>query len=120
MNDITVTQVRLVNQKNLDEDGRISTVSLMSWIYETAVITAMQSCGCKVVVRTSDHHDFCHNLSDCSFLEITGRPVHAGESSMEIQVDLFAENPRHKKVLITRSYLTVEAVDNQMHPVRIA
>lgn len=39
---------------------------------------------------------------------------------MEIQVDLFAENSHHQKLILSRSYLTVEAVDKQMHPIHIA
>ena len=121
MKDITVTQTRLIDKRNLDDDGIISIISLMNWIYETAVIAAMQSCGSKVLVRNTDHHDFlCRSLSGCTFLEINAKPVHTGEFSIEIQADMFARSSDHGKFLIHRTYLTAEAVDEKLHPIHIA
>lgn len=108
-------QVHILMPENLNGYGRLFGGRLMQWIDEVAGVTARRHCGCNVTTaRVSDlqFHAAAH-VNDVVVVE--GIITYVGRTSMEVQVDTFAERPG-ERVHINRAYLTMVALDEAEKP----
>ena len=108
-------QVHILMPENLNGYGRLFGGRLMQWIDEVAGVTARRHCGCNVTTaRVSDlqFHAAAH-VNDV--VVVAGIITYVGRTSMEVQVDTFAERPG-ERVYINRAYLTMVALDEAEKP----
>ncbi len=63
----------------------------MQMMDETAFITATRFCRKKLVTVSSDRIDFELPIPAGTFIELVGKVVHVGNSSIKVQVDIFIE-----------------------------
>ena len=63
----------------------------MQMMDETAFITATRFCRKKLVTVSSDKIDFELPIPAGTFIELVGKVIHVGNSSIKVQVDIFIE-----------------------------
>lgn len=63
----------------------------MQMMDETAFITATRFCRKKLVTVSSDKIDFELPIPAGTFIELVGRVIHVGTSSVKVQVEIFIE-----------------------------
>lgn len=112
-------QTYLMRGEYLNRHGRMQAGVLMGWICETADLTAGRHSGTEVMVTAVDHHMFSSVLKDCRRIIARGAVIRAGESLMDVQIDVWAEDLCGGRKMVSRAYVTLAAVDEKLQPVRI-
>jgi len=92
----------------------------MSLMDEVAFITATRFARKKVVTVSSDKIDFTKPIPSGTLIELIGRVVTVGKSSVKVRVDLFVEQmySEHRELAVSGVF-TLVAVDENKQPVRI-
>ena len=92
----------------------------MSLMDEVAFITATRYARKKVVTVSSDKIDFTKPIPSGTLIELIGRVVTVGKSSMKVRVDLFVEQmySEHRELAVSGVF-TLVAVDENKQPVKI-
>jgi acyl-CoA hydrolase len=92
----------------------------MSLMDEVAFITATRYARKKVVTVSSDKIDFTKPIPSGTLIELIGRVVTVGNSSMKVRVDLFVEQmySEHRELAVSGVF-TLVAVDENKQPVKI-
>jgi len=92
----------------------------MQMMDETAFITATRFCRKKLVTVASDQINFDLPIPSGTFIELIGKVIHVGKSSIKVQVDIFIEKMyaegRTKAVSGTFSLV---AIDDDKKPIAI-
>lgn len=92
----------------------------MQLMDEVAFITATRFCRQRVVTVSSDRIDFTKPIPAGTFVELIGRVIHIGNTSLKVHVDIFVEqmyaNQREKAISGTFTFV---AVDDHKRPVKI-
>src|SRR5258707_1922123 len=90
----------------------------MSLMDEVAFITATRYARKKVVTVSSDKIDFTKPIPSGTLIELIGRVVTVGNSSMKVRVDLFVEQmySEHRELAVSGVF-TLVAVDEHKKPV---
>jgi acyl-CoA hydrolase len=87
---------------------------------EVAFITATRFSRKRVVTVSSDRIDFTKPIPAGSIIELIGRVVHIGNTSLKVQVDIFVEDmyssQREKAINGTFTFV---AVDENKTPVKV-
>lgn len=63
----------------------------MAWMDEVSFITATRFCRLPLVTVSSDRIDFKHPIPGGSIVELIGRVVKVGNTSLKVEVDIFVE-----------------------------
>lgn len=111
-----ITQIYLIKQEYLDAKGKLRQGWMMNWICEIASKVAVRHSESDVTVRTVDHQAFYNPVDLSGVIVLKGKMIHAGETLMEVQVDVFMESEWRDRRKISRSYVTLDAVDEKMCP----
>jgi uncharacterized protein (TIGR00369 family) len=92
----------------------------MSLMDEVAFITATRFTRKKVVTVCSDKIDFNKPIPAGTIVELVGRVVHIGRTSLQVAVEIFVEKmyEESRELAITGKF-TFVALDNNRRPVRI-
>jgi len=92
----------------------------MSLMDEVAFITATRFARKKVVTVSSDKIDFTKPIPSGTLIELIGRVVHVGNSSLKVRVDLFVEQmySEHRELAVSGVF-TLVALDENKQPVKI-
>jgi acyl-CoA hydrolase len=92
----------------------------MSLMDEVAFITATRYARKKVVTVSSDKIDFTKPIPSGTLIELIGRVVTVGNSSLKVRVDVFVEQmySEHRELAVSGVF-TLVAVDENKQPVRI-
>ncbi|WP_250631180.1 acyl-CoA thioesterase [Rhodoflexus caldus] len=92
----------------------------MSLMDEVAFITATRFTRKKVVTVCSDKIDFNKPIPAGTIVELVGRVVHIGRTSLQVAVEIFVEKmyEEGRELAITGKF-TFVALDNNRRPVRI-
>ncbi|WP_224995380.1 acyl-CoA thioesterase [Cesiribacter sp. SM1] len=87
---------------------------------EVAFITATRFSRKRVVTVSSDRIDFTKPIPAGSIIELIGRVVHIGNTSLKVQVDIFIEEMYsfHREKAINGTF-TFVAVDENKIPVKV-
>ena len=66
--------------------------SALAWMDEVSFITATRFCRLPLVTVSSDRIDFKHPIPAGSIVELVGRVVHVGNTSIKVEVEVFVED----------------------------
>lgn len=92
----------------------------LQWMDEVAFITATRFSRRKMVTVSSDKVDFQEPIPAGTLVELAGHITRLGNTSMEVQVDIFVEemysNSRHKAI---SGSFTLVAINDFKKPVPI-
>ena len=114
----TFTQIVLPNDAN--PLGYLRGGKLMDWIDIASEITAQKHTGRIAVTVAIDVFSFKSPISVGDIVTVNVRITRTFRTSLEIRVDVWAENTNNKKRLKTNeAYLTFVAIDKNGMPVEI-
>jgi acyl-CoA hydrolase len=93
---------------------------IMSWIDLVAVMVAQRHCGKESVTASVDRLTFITPINVGDHVVLKASVNYAGNSSMEIGVQVSKENPYKDEVVrATTAYLTFVALDENKKPTRV-
>ncbi|HTO18839.1 MAG TPA: acyl-CoA thioesterase [Pseudomonas sp.] len=67
----------------------------LAWLDEVSFITATRFCRKSLVTVSSDRIDFKHPIPAGSIVELVGRVIKVGTTSLKVQVDIYVESMYH-------------------------
>lgn len=87
---------------------------------EVAFITATRFSRQRVVTVSSDRIDFKQPIPAGTFIELIGRVIHVGNTSLKVHVEVFVEQmySNHREKAISGNF-TFVAIDENKKPVKI-
>jgi acyl-CoA hydrolase len=92
----------------------------LQWMDEAAFITATRFSRQKMVTVSSDRIDFKHPIPAGTFVELVGRVVKVGNTSLQVRVSVYLERmydeSRQKAI---EGLFTFVAIDDAMQPVAV-
>ncbi|MGH2425989.1 MAG: acyl-CoA thioesterase [bacterium] len=109
--------VQLVLPEHANVRGTLYGGRMMDWITTAATMAAMRLAKGAVLLASMDDLDFLHPISIGDVVTLRARVEFIGTSSMEVGVEVFAEDPaRGDRRLTTASHLAMVAVDERAQP----
>lgn len=112
------TEVVLPNDTN--HVGNLFGGKLMQWVDITAAIAAQRHCGRVVVTAAINHVSFDFPIRQNSVVTLEAKVSRAFNSSMEVIVDVFLENPSTgEKKKCNEAILTFVAIDQNGSPLHV-
>jgi acyl-CoA hydrolase len=94
--------------------------TIMSWIDIAAAISAQRHCGREVVTASIDQLSFYAPVKKGWVVNLKSRVNFISKTSMEVGVQVTAENPRTGELFHTSSaYLTFVALDSHGRPTQV-
>ncbi|MFC5699231.1 acyl-CoA thioesterase [Pseudomonas sp. GCM10022186] len=92
----------------------------LAWMDEVSFITATRFCRLPLVTVSSDRIDFKHPIPAGSIVELVGRVVKVGNTSLKVEVEVFVEDmyraTREKAISGLFSFV---AIDGEKRPVQV-
>ena len=93
---------------------------LVDWMDTLGVIVAQRHCNKNVVTASIDSLTFLAPIRRGDIVVLEGWINYTGHTSMEVEINVTAENPRNKtKVKACSVFLTYVAVDENLRPTPI-
>ena len=92
----------------------------LAWMDEVSFIAATRFCRLPLVTVSSDRIDFKHAIPAGSIVELVGRVIKVGNTSLKVEVEVFVEGlyQEGRERAISGS-LSFVAVDEQQRPVPV-
>jgi acyl-CoA hydrolase len=92
----------------------------LAWMDEVSFIAATRFCRLPLVTVSSDRIDFKHAIPAGSIVELVGRVIKVGNTSLKVEVEVFVEGlyQEGRERAISGSFSFV-AVDDQQKPVPV-
>nr|WP_322939210.1 acyl-CoA thioesterase [Pseudomonas sp. s4] len=92
----------------------------LAWMDEVSFIAATRFCRLPLVTVSSDRIDFKHAIPAGSIVELVGRVIKVGNTSLKVEVEVFVEGlyQEERERAISGSFSFV-AVDEQQRPVPV-
>lgn len=92
----------------------------MQLMDEVAFMTATRFSRKKVVTVSSDRIDFSEPIPSGTIIELVGRVIHVGHTSLKVRVDIYIEEMyrEYRKKAISGTF-TMVAIDDHKKPVEI-
>ena len=92
----------------------------LAWMDEVSFIAATRFCRLPLVTVSSDRIDFKHAIPAGSIVELVGRVIKVGNTSLKVEVEVFVEGlyKEGRERAISGSFSFV-AVDEQQRPVPV-
>lgn len=119
-----VTQARLIEIVFPDHTNHLGTLfggQALAWMDKAAFVVATRYARRTVVTARSEQVDFRQPVRQGQLVELTARIVATGRSSMQVEVDLVAEDPlTGDSRLCTRGRFTMIALDAHGSPTAVA
>lgn len=114
----TLTEmIQLVRPEHANPLGTLYGGRMMDWIATVATLAAMRLAKGQVVLGTMDDLDFLHPVHVGDVVTLRAQVEYVGRSSMEVGVEVLAEDPRTgEKRRTTSSHLAMVAVDEDGRP----
>ncbi|WP_282875239.1 acyl-CoA thioesterase [Pseudomonas peli] len=92
----------------------------LAWMDEVSFITATRFCRLPLVTVSSDRIDFKHAIPAGSIVELIGRVIKVGNTSLKVEVEVFVESmcsdARERAISGVFSFV---AIDGQKKPVPV-
>jgi len=100
--------------------GRALGGVVLHWMDICGAISALRFCNKQVVTASIDHVDFISPIDIGEIAVVESYVFDVGRTSMNVKVDVRAEDPRKGKTReTTASFLTFVAIDNAGKPVEV-
>ncbi|MFB6301630.1 MAG: acyl-CoA thioesterase [Haloferacaceae archaeon] len=110
-----MTELLLPNDTNTL--GRALGGAILNWMDIAAAIAAMRFSNRQCVTVSMDHVDFISPIDLGEIVVIEGYVFHTGRTSLDVKVDVHAENPRTGEERgTTTSFFTFVALDEEGTP----
>ena len=92
----------------------------LQWMDEIAFITGTRYCHQKLVTVSIDRTDFNKPIPSGTIVELIGKVIKVGNTSMQVKVDVYIEQMYHEhKELAIEAVFTMVAIGDHMKPVNI-
>ena len=113
-----MTEMLLPNETN--NLGRALGGTVLHWMDICAAISSMRFAGTQCVTASMDHVDFISPIDLGEVAVIEGYVFNTGRTSIDVKVDVRAEDPREAESrLATSSFFTFVAVDEDGKPTTV-
>ena len=109
-------QIQIVMPGDANGNGRLFGGRLAAWIDVVAAVVARRHSGREVTTVSIDNLHFKAPAYVNDTIVLTGRVTHAGNTSMEVRVEAYAENLRGERCMINRAYVVMVALDENEKP----
>ena len=91
--DSMVETVHLIRPNHMNAAGRLFGGMLMQWLDEVAGLVAKKHSRSNIITASVDNLRFIHGAYAGDMVVIIGRLTYVGNTSMEVRVDTYVENP---------------------------
>ena len=89
----------------------------LAWMDEVSFVTATRFCRLPLVTVSSDRIDFKHPIAAGSIVELVGRVIQVGRTSLKVEVQVFVEDMYSaSREHAIQGVFSFVAVDEQMRP----
>ena len=119
VDDSRVETVHLVRPNHLNGANRLFGGILMQWIDEVAGIVAKRHSMSNVTTASVDNLTFLKGAYQGDMVVIKGKLTWVGNSSMEVCVDTYVENPQGGRHRINNAHFMMIALDEHDKPVPV-
>ncbi len=109
-------QVQVLSQAHLNGYSRLFGGQLMSWMDVVAAVAARRHSGRNVTTARVDGLEFHHPAYANDTMELRGRVVYAGTTSMIVKVEAYIETLDGQKKLTNRAWFLMVALDEHEKP----
>ena len=92
--DSMVETVHLIRPNHMNAAGRLFGGMLMQWLDEVAGLVAKKHSRSNIITASVDNLRFIHGAYADDMVVIIGRLTYVGNTSMEVRVDTYVENPQ--------------------------
>lgn len=119
---VEVTSVELVMPEDTNNHGTLFGGRLLEMMDKTAAIAAMKYCRKPVVTASFEAIDFIRPIFKGDIIELCGRVIFTGWSSLVVEVDVFSEAPTEEPLdrkPNTTGYVVMVSVDREGRPQEI-
>ena len=114
--DSMVEQVYQVRPEHLNGASRLFGGQLMAWIDEVAGLVAIRHSKGEVVTASVDNLRFIRGARQHDLIVLIGRITYVGNTSMEVRVDTYKEEPDGSRHPINRAYFVMVSMGEDGHP----
>jgi len=92
----------------------------LAWMDEVSFIAATRFCRLPLVTVSSDRIDFKHAIPAGSIVELIGRVIKVGTTSLKVEVEVFVESmSSDARVRAISGVFSFVAIDKQQKPVPV-
>lgn len=113
-------QVRVLLPADLNDHQTLFGGKAMQWMDEVAYITATRFTGIHMVTVSVEKVHFLAPATLGYFIETIGKVTRISGVKLEIDVVMFAEDPKKQvRTKIVEAKFIFAAVDDDLHPVRL-
>lgn len=92
----------------------------LAWMDEVSFIAATRFCRLPLVTVSSDRIDFKHAIPAGSIVELIGRVIKVGTTSLKVEVEVFVESmSSDARVRAISGVFSFVAIDEQQKPVPV-
>lgn len=92
----------------------------LAWMDEVSFIAATRFCRLPLVTVSSDRIDFKHAIPAGSIVELIGRVIKVGNTSLKVEVEVFVESmSSDARVRAISGVFSFVAIDEQQKPVPV-
>lgn len=113
-------QVHVVLPPDLNGAGRLFGGKLLQMLDEIAGVVAMRHCqSCHVTTAAIDNLAFKKAIYLNDLVVLVAYPTYTGNTSMEVRIDTYVENPDGMRHLVNRAFFVMVAIDDNGHPVKV-
>ncbi|MFV0456185.1 MAG: acyl-CoA thioesterase [Pseudomonas sp.] len=119
--DLSVTRVtKAVFPLTTNHHNTLFGGTALAWLDEVSFITATRFCRLPLVTVSSDRIDFNHPIPAGSIVELIGRVVKVGNTSLKVEVEVFVESMSHDgRELAIKGTFSFVAVGEDSRPVPV-
>ncbi len=115
-----VVKSELLMPNDTNPFGKLMGGRLMYWMDIAAAISAQKHSNCLAVTASVDNISFRHPIEIGGVITLTAQVTRAFKSSMEVYIEVTAENiPKKTKTLTNSAFFTFVAVDKFGNPISV-
>ncbi|OQW51574.1 MAG: hypothetical protein A4S09_10120 [Proteobacteria bacterium SG_bin7] len=114
-----VKMVELIMPQDANNFGTLFGGKLLEFIDKCAAITAFRYTGTQVVTASFERIDFLEAIHIADIIELTGRIIFTGKTSLVIIVDVYRQKGNGPLTKATSGYTVFVAVDAKGNPIPV-
>jgi acyl-CoA hydrolase len=112
--------LKCIQYCDINPSGHLFGGALMAWMDEIAGVVAIRHAGKMVTTAAVDDLQFKKSVSLGDILVLRARVTCVGNTSMEVRVDVYREEPETGlRYVVNRAYFTEVCVDEEGRPTKV-